>query len=236
MRWFAIAVLAACRVPYEPSASLAINHFTQGEVPEAASVGSRVELTTSWSDTCERRSAPILAGSYEGAGKQSYTCNEVRHRVRVHCVEHCRIRAPNSETADDELAFGPTREPTTFVIQPRASTLRLEVTFEHDGDRRVRRVGPMRFVTPADLVVECGIRGAWGSCDPIGIDPNASLRVRDPSGVSLGPVQINGTIAPYGLVPITHVVSLQGEQLVPGDYPIVVEVGAFRREVAVRVR
>ncbi len=229
-------------MPYPPATTLYVNGYTI-EHAATASPGSRIVLGTVWEDSCSRRSTPLLAGSYEGGGNTtSYPCDPVRYRVRVRCLEHCKIHAVLGETTDDALEWGPTRDEALFVVEPLADSLQLEATFEHGRDRRVARPPSIRIARPNDIVVECGGDSGWVPCaGGITSDPRQNLRVRDGSGISLGDVSIGGQVAALGYAPITRVVVTGPDgRLVPGHYPVTIQVGrgprGIRRELVLDVR
>jgi hypothetical protein len=197
------------------------------------SLGSSFRIHTSWAASCSSRSSPYL--SMDPVEYTSSDCDEVRHRVRIRCAEPCRIRLPDGSVETDTAVWGPTRFGADISIEPKRDTLHVEVVFEGNGEKHVERLPPLAFVSVGELVLECAPDGeTYQACaGELVATPKMRVRVREPSGVRLGPLRINGVLKTHfpssevtaALVDIAPgAVDGRGTSVVPGDYPFVVEI------------
>jgi hypothetical protein len=238
----AAALVLGCAARPSPYLGLSINHRTLDPTPPGTpidvGIGSTIALDTAWEELCPERGHPEDTGTV--------SCNEVKHRVHVRCAEPCRITAPDGRVRANALTWGPTASGARFRVETTAGTLSLQVCFEHAHITCLETVPEIRFVVPSEIIIECELGTVVGACDrELPADRALVVRIREPAGVSLGDVRIDGKLVPYGYAPIGDLVPVNvtaGDKprIQPGDYRMTVEVNpaphTIRRELTLRLR
>jgi len=229
------------------------------------SVGSKIQVTTGWSGTCEEKDLTAFVAPMHGT-RGIVHCDEQEYSLRIECVDDtvdvlsaaktpCEMRDGGGSVHLNRIEVATTRGTQAFEIKlvgkQQASIV---VTLRRGGRTYVYQTPRLHLVVPDEFVVECqfGKDGNLQKRETVPCDaqeiPGAKspwILVRSPTAVPLGEIRVNGVSASDAQAfPLGQVLPRQAvgalSKIAPGDYQISVEVNpppdTIRRNLTIRIR
>lgn len=253
-----VSFLAACSHPLAPAAPRG-SIFTLGyPFGFPISAGGTVELTASWSGTCE---TPTLRGL--SMGTRLSDCDEKSYSLRIECRDDtlaepslaetpCKIRRGARLVGRNLVEAHDVRGTQSYLVELTGKQqVSIVLTLQRGRETRIYQSPRLQVVVPDDFVVECqqhdgSARTRTVSCDDE-FSPNnpPSIVVRGTNGITLSTIRINGKRALNGDPMALCQVLPRGvqtscfEAFPPGDYPIRVDVNppphTIHRDVILKI-